>query len=417
MRVRWAVGVAVLALVLSLTSGAGAGVKINAWTGLTGDDRGKFEEMIKAFNTSQGDVEVTPSFYSWDLLHSKLVASAQTGGAPEMLLMWVTVVPEMVRMGALQPMDELVAEAGIKGDDFVARAWNLGVVEGKRYGVPMDTHILGLYYNTELFEQAGLDPKKPPVNSRDEFVAAAKKLTKGPNQWGLAIPSSTAWPVRYWMAFLAQQGGKMFTDDLTKAAFNDAKGKAAFQFMADLIHLHKVAPPIMTDINKAFLTKQAAMILIGPWLVNSAQRQEGLKFATAPMPKIFGQFASWGMSHQLVLGKQPDRAKQLAAMRFIRYMSENSLTWVKGGQAPARKSILASAEFKAMPLWNAFTPGIQPESGWILNPPIKAQTKVFTHDPASPLVAAWESIVQQKKTVDQALTDAEKSVNAILAEP
>jgi multiple sugar transport system substrate-binding protein len=407
----------VLALVLSLASSASAGVKINAWTGLTGDDRGKFEEMIKAFNTSQGEVEVTPSFYSWDLLHSKLVASAQTGGAPEMLLMWVTVVPEMVRMGALQPMDELVGEAGIKGDDFVARAWNLGVVGGKRYGVPMDTHILGLYYNTELFEQAGLDPKKPPVNSMDEFVAAAKKLTKGPNQWGVAIPSSTAWPVRYWMAFLAQQGGKMFTDDMTKATFNDAKGKAAFQFMADLIHVHKVAPPVMTDINKAFLTKQAAMILIGPWLVNSAQRQEGLKFATAPMPKIFGQFASWGMSHQLVLGKQPDRAKQLAAMKFIRYMSENSLTWVKGGQAPARKSILASAEFKAMPLWNAFTPGIQPESGWILNPPIKAQTKVFTHDPASPLVAAWESIVQQKKTVDQALADAEKSVNAILAEP
>jgi multiple sugar transport system substrate-binding protein len=334
-----------------------------------------------------------------------------------MLLMWVTVVPEMVRMGALQPMDELLGEAGVKGDDFVARAWNLGVVDGKRYGIPMDTHILGLYYNTELFEQAGLDPKKPPVNSMDEFVAAAKKLTKGPNQWGVAIPSSTAWPVRYWMAFLAQQGGAMFTPDLKKAAFNDAKGKAAFQFMADLVHVHKVAPPVMTDINKAFLTKQAAMILIGPWLVNSAQRQEGLKFNTAPMPKIFGQFASWGMSHQLVLGKQPDRAKQLAAMKFIRYMSENSLTWVKGGQAPARKSILASAEFKAMPLWNAFTPGIQPESGWILNPPIKAQTKVFTHDPASPLVAAWESIVQQKKTVDQALADAEKGINAILAEP
>ena len=405
-----------LALSLLLISEVQAAVKINAWTGLTGDDKGRFEEMSKAFNSSQGDVEVVPSFYSWDLLHSKLVASAQTGGAPEVLMMWVTVLPEMVRMGALAPMEDLLAGSGIKGDDFIPRAWNLGVVEGKRYGVPMDTHVLGLYYNTELFEKAGLDPKKPPVNSMEEFVAAAKKLTTGPNQWGLAIHSSTAWPVRYWEGFLAQQNGKMFTDDRKKAAFNDAKGKAAFQFMSDLIHVHKVAPPVMTDINKAFLTKQAAMILIGPWVINSALRQEGLKFSTAPMPKIFDRYATWGMGHQLVLGKQPDREKQVAAMKFIRYMSENSLTWVKGGQAPARRSILTSAEFKAMPLWNAFSPGIQPESGWTLDPSIKAQTKVFTHDPASPLVAAWESIVQQKKTVSQALADAEKGVNAILAE-
>ncbi|MEK7205011.1 MAG: ABC transporter substrate-binding protein, partial [candidate division NC10 bacterium] len=325
---RWGWVIGLMALLVAWgSSRADAATKINAWSGLSGDDKGRWEEMIKAFNASQKDVEVVPSFYQWDLMHSKLVTSIQAGGTPEMLLMWVTVMPEMASFGALQPMDELLGEAGVKAEDFVSRAWNLGVIGGKRYGLPLDTHVLGLFYNTELFEKAGLDPNKPP-QTMDEFVAAAKKLTVPPNQWGLAIHSSTAWPVRYWMAFLQQQGGKMFTDDLKKAAFNDAKGKAAFQFMHDLIHVHKVAPPVMTDINKAFLTKQAAMIWIGPWLINSGLRQEGLKFKTAPFPRIFGQYASWGMTHQLVLGKQPDRAKQLAAMKFIRYMSENSMTWV-----------------------------------------------------------------------------------------
>ncbi len=412
-RTGWVIGVVALLAAWSWST-AQAATKINAWSGLSGDDKGRWEEMIKAFNASQKDVEVDPSFYQWDLMHSKLVTSIQAGGTPEVLLMWVTVLPEMASFGALQPMDELLGEAGVKAEDFVPRAWNLGVIGGKRYGLPLDTHILGLFYNTELFEKAGLDPNRPP-QTMEEFIAAAKKLTIAPNQWGLAIHSSTAWPVRYWMAFLQQQGGSMFTSDLKKAAFNDAKGRAAFQFMSDLIHVHKVAPPVMTDINKAFLTKQAAMIWIGPWLINSGLRQEGLKFKTAPFPRIFGQYASWGMSHQLVLGKQPDRAKQLAAMKFIRYMSENSMTWVKGGQAPARRSILNSGDFKGMPLWNAFTPGIQPEAGWVLNPPILQQTKIFTHDPASPLVSAWEAIVQKKKTVEQALPDAEAAVNAILA--
>ena len=296
------------------------------------------------------------------------------------------------------------------------RAWNLGVVGGKRYGVPMDTHILGLYYNTELFEKAGLDPNKPPVNHgrvrrrRQEADHGPEPVGRGHPELRRPGPYGTGW------RFLAQQGGKMFTDDLKKAAFNDAKGKAAFQFMSDLVHVHKVAPPVMTDINKAFLTKQAAMILIGPWLINSAMRQEGLKFKTAPMPKIFGQFAAWGMSHQLVLGKQPDRAKQLAAMKFMRYMSENSLTWVKGGQAPARRSILTVRRVQGDAALERVHAGDPAGVGVDAEPADQGADQGLHARPGQPLVAAWESIVQKKKTVDQALADAEKGVNAILAE-
>jgi len=87
----------------------------------------------------------------------------------------------------------------------------------------------------------------------------------------------------------------------------------------------------------------------------------------------------------------------------------------KAARTPARLSILNGAESKNMPLWHAFTPGIQSEAGWVLNPPILQQTKIFTHDPASPMVSAWESIVQKKKTVERALADAEVAVNNILA--
>ena len=124
-RTGWVIGLVAL-LAAWCWSSADAATKINAWSGLSGDDKGRWEEMIKAFNASQKDVEVVPSFYQWDLMHSKLVTSIQAGGTPEVLLMWVTVLPEMASFGALQPMDELLGEAGVKADDFVPRAWNLG---------------------------------------------------------------------------------------------------------------------------------------------------------------------------------------------------------------------------------------------------------------------------------------------------
>jgi len=155
----------------------------------------------------------------------------------------------------------------------------------------------------------------------------------------------------------------------------------------------------MTDINKAFLTKQAAMILIGPWMINSALRQEGCS-STRPASLGFRTVCVVGMTHQLVLGKQPDRAKQLAAMKFIRYMSENSMTWVKGGQAPAGNRSWPRPSSRPCALERLHA-GIQPEAGWTLNPPIKAQTKVFTHDPASP---SWPhgGHRAEEKTLDQA---------------
>jgi hypothetical protein len=119
-RVGLVVGVIILVATWSWST-AQAAIQVNAWSGLSGDDKGRWEEMIKAFNASQKEVEVIPSFYTWDLMHSKLVASLQTGGVPEILLMWVAVIPEMARLGALAPMDELVTQAGIKGDDFVPR--------------------------------------------------------------------------------------------------------------------------------------------------------------------------------------------------------------------------------------------------------------------------------------------------------
>ncbi len=54
---------------------------------------------------------------------------------------------------------------------------NLATYHGRIYAVPFAADISALYYNKKLFQQAGLDPAKPPTNL-DQVLADARAITK-----------------------------------------------------------------------------------------------------------------------------------------------------------------------------------------------------------------------------------------------
>ena len=63
---------------------------------------------------------------------------------------------------------------------------------GKTWGIPFQRSTIVLYWNKELFKEAGLDPEKGPANW-DQMVEYAKKLTKtdasgNVTQWGVQDP-------------------------------------------------------------------------------------------------------------------------------------------------------------------------------------------------------------------------------------
>ena len=59
--------------------------------------------------------------------------------------------------------------------DFAPTVWQGGIYHDKRYGIPLDMHPLGFYYNKAVMRKAGLDPEKPPT-TRSEYEAALTEL-------------------------------------------------------------------------------------------------------------------------------------------------------------------------------------------------------------------------------------------------
>jgi multiple sugar transport system substrate-binding protein len=77
----------------------------------------------------------------------------------------------------LAPLDDLIAANNIDVNDIYPAMMAQGLYQGKQYAMPWGSDTYALFWNKDLFEEAGLDPEKPPETT-DELLEYADKLTK-----------------------------------------------------------------------------------------------------------------------------------------------------------------------------------------------------------------------------------------------
>jgi multiple sugar transport system substrate-binding protein len=118
-------------------------------------------------------------------------------------------------------------------------------VDGTQYGFPVDAPNQQLFYNKTMFEEAGVEA--PPADWADEswnwdaFLEKAIALTDSEqNRWGWQVKAG----FRAWWIWVTSNGGDFFNADGTACVLNEPAAVEALQFQADLIHVHKVAPPL-----------------------------------------------------------------------------------------------------------------------------------------------------------------------------
>ena len=103
-------------------------------------------------------------------IHQLMQAAAQSKSGPDLIMIWawgdvLTLKPSLV------PIDKYISK---KERDSLT-GWDGVTFGGKTYGVPIGLQGLGISYNTKLFQEAGLDPDKPPT-SVDDLLTACKAL-------------------------------------------------------------------------------------------------------------------------------------------------------------------------------------------------------------------------------------------------
>ena len=330
----------------------GPRLQLAFWNGFTGGDAPSMRKLVADFNASHPNIHIVMNSIRWDDFYRKVPVAVSAGVGPDVGVMQQHQLSTSAARGVVVPLDALVEQFGLREQDFFPLAWRGGVFRGQRYGVPLDVHPLGMFYNRGAFEKAGI--QEPPATG-EALSEALARLKRSGMEHPFWMP--TQWPAHFMFeSLLWQFGGEPFSADATQATFASDAGVQAIQWMTGMYRDGYSPTAVGLDAHwNALNNGTNAMAWDGVWMVHNVKDVPG-GAGVAPLPRIGPRPAAWANSHHLVIFGRPvlDAARVQAGMVFLDWLSQHSLEWARAGQVPARNSVRESPEFAALPAQATF---------------------------------------------------------------
>jgi multiple sugar transport system substrate-binding protein len=363
-----------------------------------------WEQVKKDFEDANPDIAVDLQVIYWDQLHQRLTTMIGAGQTPDLINVATAWLPEYVEAGVVAPVDDII-EKEFKGQ-FIDALLNYAKIDGKTYGVPIAVSARALYYNKDIFANAGVTN---PPKTWAELVAVAQKVNKPGELAGFASHMTALEGHQYFAYFLWSAGGDFMKDG--EYVVNSPEGKKALQFMVDLTNKEKVTNESPTSINrdemqKVFMQGRVAMMITGPWLRNMIKNEApDLNYGIASIPQDKHEITS-AVTDTLMLstGARKDKQHEEAVVKFIRFIYQPKYRQEfdeKEGMLP--EMIEVGKTMSADPSTKAFI-DLLPYARFLpLHPKNNEINQV--------LVGEIQLAIQGKKSPDQALDDAAAKVN------
>lgn len=388
----------------------GPKVDLAFWNGFTGGDGPLMRKLVEQFSSESKNIKVKMNTIEWADYYAKVPTAVQSGKGPDVGIMHIDQLGTNAARNVIIPLDDVAKNLKLKESDFAPVVWQAGIYNNQRFGIPLDMHPLGFYYNKKVMEQGGLDPEKPPTN-KDEYMSALEQL-KGEGIQGAWVSPFLFTGGLMWQSLLWQFGGDLYNADATKAVFNSDAGVEALTFLTDLIKDGYSPKNVAQDAdNVAFKDDKNAFIWNGIWGMNDYNTVPDLEWGAAPLPQIGTQKGAWAGSHNFVVMRQrtQDDNKLQASKVFINWISEKSIEWAKAGQIPARKSVRESDEFASLEVQSTLAEQV-PDLHFA--PPVPGIGDVQTNA----IDVGVNEAILLKKEPQAALDDAVAKANKLLEE-
>lgn len=242
-----------------------------------------------------------------DQMFTKILQDFRSGaGAYDALNVIPSWMPDLVRAGALEPLDAMVEQYGYAEElQDIAPAYrdNQMKVDGKIYGFPDDGDVMLLYYRKDIFEDAKMKEEfkaklgydlAPPTDWK-QFAEIGQFITDkmAPKTYGAGFFRAAPYPHYMFQERFRMEGGKFFDAESMKSTVNSAVGLKVFQGM---LAENKFMPPGVEQWNFVdnlanFLQGATAMTISWPpygrWAAGYGSNEEALNWV--PKTQVAGK--------------------------------------------------------------------------------------------------------------------------------
>ena len=212
--------------------------EIVVWHSWGGTQKELFDKVIAEYNRTHPDVHVRSVYSPNDTSNSqKFFTSVAAGKGPDVASVDGPQVAAWAHQGALQPLDDNFAEAGLKEEDFFVPCWKENYYKGHVWAATYcaDPNF-AFVWNKKVFRECGLDPERPPrtIKELDEYN---DKITKIDPKTGKIIrigiiPWAMSGNMNSMYTWGWAFGGSFYDEKTEKVTADDPKLVEALEWMA-----------------------------------------------------------------------------------------------------------------------------------------------------------------------------------------
>jgi multiple sugar transport system substrate-binding protein len=245
-------------------------VEINYMTFSAGPDHIEdLEAIIGAFEGENPNIKVNYEVLSWDAYFTRLQTLVAGGTAPDTFELNFENFVTYSENGTLLGLNDLISKDNVDLSVYNQRALEAFQVNGEQFGLVESFSNVVLYYNKELFDNAGVGYPEASWTWKEELEAAQKLTDVEAGVWG------TYSPIQFWEFYktIAQNGGAILSDDKTEVVINSPQNVETLQWMIDKIEKYKVTPSLDDMSGQSdgdlFVAGKIAMLRTGIWMFDA----------------------------------------------------------------------------------------------------------------------------------------------------